>query len=241
MKYAVLGDIHANIEALEAVLGDAGRRGAERYISTGDVVGYNASPAECMDRLATLGAGTVQGNHDHYAAGSQDLNDFNPVAARAIRWTQTRLNAEHRRNLAALPLTLQIADFTVVHSSLCCPEEWKYIFTPEEAAPALLLQPTPLCFYGHTHRPAAFRMKNGILESCLHETLTLAAGWKYLINAGSVGQPRDGDPRAAYVMYDDRQRTVSLYRVAYDLPSAQARIRAAGLPEMDALRLAAGY
>jgi len=241
MKYAVLGDVHANIEALEAVLADADHRGAERYISTGDIVGYNASPLECMDRLAALGAGTVQGNHDHYTAGNQNLDYFNPVAADAIRWTQHQLDAEHRQRLAALPMTQQAADFTVVHSSLDAPEEWKYIFSPEEAAPSLLLQQTPLCFLGHTHRPVAFRMQGERIGCNPYETLKLKPGWKYLINAGSVGQPRDRDPRAAYVIYDDQKQTVSLHRVEYDIPAAQAKIRAAGLPEMDALRLAAGY
>lgn len=241
MKYAILGDIHANLEALDAVLADAAHRGAEQYISTGDIVGYNANPAECMERLTALGTHTVQGNHDYYAADDEALDYFNPVAAAAIRWTQHQLDAGHRRQLAALPMTLQIADFTVVHSSLFAPEEWDYIFDTGEAAASLLLQQTPLCFYGHTHCPVAFRMQNQTIEHTLYETLELEPGWKYLINAGSVGQPRDRDPRAAYALYDDRKRTVSLHRVEYDISAAQAKIRAAGLPEADALRLASGY
>jgi len=241
MKYAVLGDVHANLEALEAVLADADRRGAEKVVSTGDAVGYNANPAECMDRLTGLGIKTVQGNHDHYAAGNGDLSYFNPVAADAIRWTQRQLDANHRRQLAALPMTLQTGGFTLVHSSLSAPEEWEYILAPDQAAASLALQQTPLCFYGHTHRPIAFRMQDGQVECNLYETLELEPGWKYLINTGSVGQPRDHDPRAAYVIYDDQKQTLSLHRVEYDIPAAQSKIRDAGLPEADALRLAIGY
>lgn len=240
MNYAVLGDVHANLDALEAVLADAAQRGAEAYVSTGDLVGYNADPAACMERLAALGARAVQGNHDHYAASSEGLDYFNPVAAAAIRWTRHQLDGEHRRRLGALPMSRQVAEFTLVHSSLHAPEEWEYVFSSGEAAASLALQQTPLCFCGHTHRPAAFRMKGRRIERGVYETLRLEAGWIYLINAGSVGQPRDGDPRAAYVLYDDQAKTVTLHRVEYDIPAAQAKIRAAGLPETDALRLAAG-
>jgi predicted phosphodiesterase len=240
MKYAILGDIHANLEALAAVLADAVRHGAEQYISTGDIVGYNANPVECMKRLQTIGAVIVQGNHDHYAGTTERLDFFNSVARRAIRWTRDQLNANYRQQLAALPMILNPADFTVVHSSLDAPEEWTYILTPEDAAPSLFLQQTPLCFYGHTHRPIVFRMRERRIECLPHETLKLEPEWKYLINAGSVGQPRDGDPRAAYVLYDEKKYTVSLHRVEYDIPLAQAKIRAAGLPEADALRLAIG-
>ena len=138
-------------------------------------------------------------------------------------------------------MTLQVADCTVVHGSLREPEEWEYVLGPEEAAASLHLQQTALCFNGHSHRPIFFRMKGERIECGLYEVLELEPGWKYLINVGSVGQPRDGDPHAAYAIYDDRKQTVSLHRVEYDIPATQAKIRAAGLPEMDALRLAAGH
>jgi len=241
MKYAVLGDIHANLEALEAVLADAERRGAEQYVSTGDIVGYNANPAECMDRLREIGAPAVQGNHDHYASDTESPDFFNPIARKAILWTRHQLDAGHRQRLAALPMTLRIADFTIVHSSLFEPEKWGYIFDTGDAAASLLLQQTPLCFFGHTHSPAAFRMKEGRVEFMPYETLRLEAGWKYLINPGSVGQPRDRNPLAAYALYDDRQRTVSLHRVEYDMAATQAKILKSGLPEADAVRLSFGH
>ncbi len=239
MKYAVLGDVHANLEALEAVLKDAGLDGPDRFVSIGDIVGYNANPTECMDRMRAIGARAVQGNHDCYAAGEKSLEWFNPVAA-AMHWTRTQLSAEYRQRLAALPLVRQVEDFTLVHSSLCAPEEWEYVFSPEEAAASMRLQQTALCFNGHSHQPVAFRMKGRVVEGFLYHTLRLGAGWKYLINVGSVGQPRDGDPRAAYVIYDDEAQTVSLRRVEYDVATAQAKIRAAGLPKSDAQRLAVG-
>jgi len=240
MKYAVLGDVHANLEALETVLADAERRGAERIVCTGDLVGYNANPVECMDRMLETGAVIVQGNHDHIASDRKERDNFNPVAHQAILWTRDRLNIRHRRRLGRLPLTLQTDGFTLVHSSLCDPEEWEYIFGPEEAAASLGLQQTPICFYGHTHRPMFFRTNGEWIEAGLYETLKLEAGWKYLINAGSVGQPRDGDPRAAYALYDNCKQTVTLYRLEYNIPAAQKKIRDAGLPEADALRLATG-
>jgi len=240
MKYSVLGDVHANLEALEAVLKDAGRHKPDQYVSTGDIVGYNASPVECMNRMKKISATTVQGNHDCYAAGEENLEWFNPAAAAAIRWTRNQLDTEYRHRLATLPMTLQVADFTLVHGSLCAPKEWEYILRSKEASASLNVQEAALCFNGHSHRPIFFRMKGEVVEYGLYETLELEAGWKYLVNAGSVGQPRDGDPRAAYVIYDDQKRTVSLHRVTYDIRATQAKIRSAGLPEKDAVRLSAG-
>ncbi len=138
-------------------------------------------------------------------------------------------------------MTLQVAGVTLVHSSLVHPENWDYISGPEEAVAGLILQETPLCFYGHTHCPMAFRLKDKRIEYTLYETLKLEAGWKYLINPGSVGQPRDRDPRAAYAIYDNCAQTVTLYRLKYDLAAAQKKIRAARLPVANAVRLAAGY
>lgn len=240
MKYAVFGDVHANLEALEAVLADAGQRGAERYLCTGDLVGYNADPAACMDRLQKAGAACVQGNHDAFAASSEELSDFTAPARRSIEWTRLHLDLAHRQRLAALPLILGTGDITLVHASLFRPEDWAYIFTAAEAAPGLMMQQTPVCFYGHTHRPAAFRMRNGRIEGFLHQKLILTPDSRYLINPGSIGQPRDGDPRAAYVLYDDDAQTVELRRVNYDMAAAQSKIRAAGLPAWNADRLAIG-
>lgn len=240
MKFAILGDIHANLEALERVLQDAAQRGTDRFVSVGDLVGYNADPVACIKRLKKIKAAVVLGNHDYYASSRELPDNFNPIAKKAIVWTRRQLNIFSRRMLARLPQTLCIDQMTLVHSSLHQPEDWGYIQNIQDAKQSLECQTTPLCFFGHTHRPAIYRMKNGTIETIDSETVTLEPGYKYLINPGSVGQPRDRDPRTGYAIYDTKTKTVSQFRMEYDIETAQKKIEAAGLPESDALRLAIG-
>ena len=231
MKYAILGDIHANLEALKAVLKDAEEQGVTHYACTGDVVGYNADPKACLQMIRSLGCKTVQGNHDYYAACNESMELFTPMAQKSIRWT--------RKHLRHLPLIVDIENFTIVHSSLSSPHRWNYIFKRKAADANFRNQFNQVCFFGHTHVPLAF-VKGETLEKGFYETLHIRPGFQYLINVGSVGQPRDRNPKSAYAIYDLDNQTVQMRRIEYDMEETQRKIRAAGLPFRNALRLASG-
>ena len=239
-KFAILGDIHANIDALEAVLSDAREQGVTDYVCVGDIVGYNAAPRECIEKIRNLQCLTVRGNHDHYCAYAETLEDFHPVAANVIEWTRRQLSDDQMRWLYELPLTLSVSGaFLMVHSTLDMPERWGYVFDNLEAAAHLSYQTQVLCFHGHTHVPVIFEKELDVVRRT-PESTKLQLGRKYFINTGSVGQPRDGDPHASYCLYQPKAREVTFRRVAYDVDAAQAKIRAAGLPERLAMRLAQG-
>lgn len=239
MKYAILGDIHANLEALTAVLQDAKEQGVTGYACTGDVVGYNADPKACLQIIRTLKCQVVQGNHDYYAACNESMELFTPMAQKSIRWTRKHLSPFERKYLRHLPLIVDIENFTIVHSSLSNPHRWNYIFKRKAADANFKNQFNDVCFFGHTHVPLAF-VKGPSIEKGFYETLNIRPGFQYLINVGSVGQPRDRDPKAAYVIYDLEASTVTMRRVEYDIDATQKKIRAAGLPFRNALRLASG-
>ena len=242
-KYAILGDIHANLPALRTVLEDARSQSATDFVCVGDVVGYNASPGECVDIVRELGAITVQGNHDHYCASREPLDDFHPLAASVVEWTRRQLSEDQAAWLRALDYKKIIpgALFAIVHSTFDMPSLWGYVFDAIDAEAHFVYQMTPLCFHGHTHVPVVFE-KKGQSEATrmAPTTFQVPFGRKYFINVGSVGQPRDGDPRASYVLYDTKTRTVEFRRLEYDLAETQALIRAAGLPERLATRLEVG-
>ncbi len=240
MKYAVLGDIHSNWEALSAVLADAEAHGVTHYCCVGDIVGYNADPELCIDKIRELaGDSVVRGNHDHYCSRQENLNGFHPLAADVVDWTRKRLNDEQREWLANLRYSRTVETFMLVHATLDNPEMWGYVFDKLEAEANFAYQMCSVCFFGHTHVPLAFE-KAGIVRGGLYTQLRIMAGRKYYINVGSVGQPRDGDPRAAYAIYDLVQNVVELRRVEYDIQAAQEKIRAAGLPDRAATRLEIG-
>jgi predicted phosphodiesterase len=239
MKYAMLGDIHANLEALQAVVADARRREVTHFACLGDIVGYNANPVECLEQVQALGAPVVRGNHDHYCAGDDSLKDFHPIAADVVHWTRNRLSETQRQLLGGLPFVRRVESFTMVHSTLDTPDRWGYVFDKLEAEASFAYQATNLCFYGHTHVPLAFE-KTDRVRVGLYSKIKVMLGRKYFINVGSVGQPRDGDPRAAYVTFDLETNEIELHRVPYDYRVTQKKIRDAGLPERVAARLAIG-
>jgi len=239
MKYAILGDIHANLEALKAVLADAKKRGVTQYVCLGDIVGYNASPVECLELVRELNCPIVRGNHDHYCGIDDTLNGFHPIAADVVDWTRKQLSDDQRTFLRSLKYVSRVETFTIVHSTLDTPEMWGYVFDKLEADASFAYQTTSLCFYGHTHVPLAFE-KTDRVRVGLYSKIRVMLGRKYFINAGSVGQPRDGDPRAAYVTFDMLKNEIELHRVAYDFRVTQKRIADAGLPERVASRLAVG-
>ena len=239
MRFAILSDIHANLEALEAVLADARAQDCTHFVCLGDVVGYNANPSECVKIIQDLECPVVKGNHDEQASMITSTEGFNELAEEAIDWTRAQLSADDKAWLADLRLTRQVRDFTIVHATLDTPGQWGYVFNDLDAIASFTYQHTSLCFFGHTHWPTAFVRDDNVRRITVGQ-IVLSAGKKYFINAGSVGQPRDRDWRAAYcILHTDRQ-VVEQRRVKYDLETAQKKIRAAGLPDRLADRLAMG-
>jgi predicted phosphodiesterase len=239
MRYAIFGDVHANFEALQAVLEDARANEVTHYVCLGDLVGYNADPVACLELVRAMECPIVKGNHDEQACEVTDLSYFNPLAARAIQWTRDQLNDEQKEWLKALKFSRLIRNFTVVHSTLDSPASWGYILSDLDASASFSYQHTQLCFYGHTHVPRAF-IRDTRVHEVAPDTVTLEAGKKYFFNVGSVGQPRDQDWRASYALYTPASQTVQWRRLPYDIETAQKKIIAAGLPERLALRLAEG-
>jgi diadenosine tetraphosphatase ApaH/serine/threonine PP2A family protein phosphatase len=238
-KIAIFGDIHSNLEALIAVINDACNRDVTDYVCVGDVVGYNASPSECIHVVRELGCVTVRGNHDHYCSHDENLDDFQPLAASVIAWTRRQLSDEDVIWLKNLPLRKSVAGFTIVHSTLDMPDHWGYVFDSLSAEAHFNYQMTTLCFYGHTHVPMVYEKNAGIRRYDPY-TIKMTTGTKYFINVGSVGQPRDGNPDSSYAIYSPTAREVEFIRVPYDIQTSMDKNIAAGLPERLAHRLAQG-
>ena len=239
MRYALIGDIHGNLEALEAVLEDIDAQGVDEVLCVGDVVGYGADPEACYVHVADRCSVTVGGNHDYAASGRSSLEYFNPYARRALQWTTEQLSPQAQAGLAALELTAQMNGFGLVHSSFFAPERFDYIFAPSQARICFLKQEAGVAFCGHTHLPIAFFNTDPITYSLGPEIL-LDPETKSLVNVGSVGQPRDEDARACYGLYDTEGGVVTLRRVTYNIERAAQKITAAGLPEILAERLFLG-
>jgi predicted phosphodiesterase len=230
MKFALLADIHSNLEALDVVLRDQKAQGCTHMACLGDIVGYGADPKECVDIIRALGIPVVKGNHDEYASTDAPLEGFNPRAAQAVEWTRKQLTDDDRKWLRELPLVRQIDDFVIVHATLDGPQRWGYVFDKLAAAASFTYQKPSVCFFGHTHVPVAF-IRDTVVRGGTYTKFKVEAGRKCFINPGSVGQSRDGVPKATYAIYDLEERTVELRRVDYDIARAQAKIRAAGLPD----------
>lgn len=243
MRYLILSDIHANLEALHAVL--AAAEPCDRVLVLGDLVGYGADPNAVVELVRALpNAITIRGNHDKVGAGLTTPEGFNHLARQAIVWTASTLTPTNRAWVAALPQGPTLVDaFTQICHGAPFDEDF-YIFDDLDARRAFRAIERPLCLFGHTHVPAVFGF-DGDLQLIgpprgPSTVLTLKPELKYLVNVGAVGQPRDGDPRAAYGVLDTEAKVLSVLRVAYDVPAAQHKILAAGLPEVLAQRLALG-
>jgi predicted phosphodiesterase len=239
MKYAIIADIHANLDAFQVVLEDTHNEKCTHYVCLGDVVGYNANPKECLDIVRSMGMPCVKGNHDEYCSGDTNLEGFNPHAAEAIQWTRQQLTDEDRQWLKDLKYLRLVASFQIVHATLDGPQRWGYVFDRLAAAASFTYQNTAVCFFGHTHVPVAF-IRDSVVRGGTYSKFKIEPGRKYFINVGSVGQPRDGNPKAAYAIYDMDENSVELRRLDYDIAAAQAKIMAAGLPPRLAERLALG-
>ena len=249
MKIAVISDVHANLAALQAVLADIDAVAPNAVIwHTGDIVGYNAEPNEVVALLRDRGAVGVMGNHDAAVLGELDVKWFNPEAAAAVRWTATHLTPESASWLHALPRISEMGAATLVHASLLKPLE-EYVIDAEGARENLLALSTPVLFHGHTHIPAYWALRGNQSASVVIDDRAQPLLSPSLINVGSVGQPRDRDVRASWVLWDRSDDgsaigalgTVQWRRVAYDVARTQALVRAAGLPEFLADRLAEGH
>ena len=246
MRYLVLTDVHANLEALDTVLADAQSRGYDQTVVLGDLVGYGPNPNEVIERIVGLKpVAMIRGNHDKVACGLEQTDGFNAVARRAALWTFDVLTPAHKTWLAALPKGPVIVDDVVQICHGSPVDEDAYLFDELDAVRALKMSQRQVCLFGHTHYPVTFSLTDGRVDtlggpSSLDGALTLQAGSKYLLNPGAVGQPRDGDPRAAYAIADTTAKRVDLYRLDYPIETTQAKVTKAGLPDVLAQRLAVG-
>jgi len=246
MRYLILTDIHANLEALETVLSDAQARGYDETLVLGDLVGYGADPNAVVERVRALQpAAIVRGNHDKVAFGLDQAEGFNTVAKTAAQWTLEVLTPENREWVASLPQGPLAVDDLIEICHGAPYDEDAYIFDETDARLALKTATRPLCLFGHTHYPVAFELTNGSFTrrgpaADAEAHIDLSGGVTCLLNPGSVGQPRDGDPRAAYAIVDTDTKRVELFRLMYPVEATQAKVISAGLPEILARRLAAG-
>ncbi len=246
MRVAILSDVHANLEALEVVLEDLARRECDQIVCLGDFVGYGPNPNECVEMMRPRVEGrSVAGNHDWAAVGRLEITYFNSFAQEAIRWTQQALRPSTTAFISALPTEWShdgAVPFLAVHGSPRDPIE-EYVLDSSTAEENFRHRPFALCLHGHTHVPAVFVEEEGAVETrafLAEEPLRLQPSARYLINVGSVGQPRDGDPRAAYAVLDEDPPTVTLIRLPYTLARTQEKMIREGLPEMLAERLGVG-
>ncbi len=243
MRYALLADIHANIEAFTAVLADIERRGGVgEFWCLGDIVGYGPDPSGCIQLLRQQPHICIAGNHDLAATGRVNAVRFNPDAAFAIRWTQQQLNTEDTEYLESLTQVIHKGDFTMVHGS---PRElvWEYLVSRGSAGESFSHFKARYCLVGHSHRPLMFRQEKD--DGCSFIPLSegigqVLKGNRTIFNPGSVGQPRDGDSRASYAIYDDESSVVRLYRVVYDISTTQKKMTQANLPVKLIVRLEQG-
>ncbi|MEW6074166.1 MAG: metallophosphoesterase [Planctomycetota bacterium] len=243
MRYGVLGDIHGNLSALNEALRCLDRAGVDVLVSTGDIVGYGAAPSECIELLRARGAVVVKGNHDAACTGELDDRTFNPYARAAVAWTRSVLRPAETAWLRALPFTATLADCQVAHGTLLRPALFDYVLSSTDADPSLEIQIRPLCFVGHSHVPlAVLRLQEAPLTSAYtrDDEIDLQGVCKALVNVGSVGQPRDEDPRTTFVLYDASAQRIWIRRTEYDIEAEVQRICRAGLPSVLAERLRLG-
>lgn len=248
MRYLILSDIHSNLAALQAAL-DQVQGDYDQFVCLGDIVGYGPDPNEAIERVRALAPlALVRGNHDKASCGISDAKDFNPAARAAATWTRQQLRPDNLNYLRQLPVgPIRVGSFQIVHGSVL--DEDIYVFHAREARECLSAAAVPVTFFGHTHFQGGFLLKDSERLAMVRldwppglvwARMELEPGTKYLINPGSVGQPRDGDPRAGFAFYDDEKRMVEYRRVPYDIKATQEKMRKAGLPTPLVKRLALG-
>ncbi|HBM15228.1 MAG TPA: metallophosphoesterase [Lentisphaeria bacterium] len=259
MIFAIISDIHSNLEAITAVIEKCVSMEVEKYICLGDLVGYNANPSECINLIKSLPLHMiVKGNHDEYVGTDCSIEGINKYAKESIKWTRLQINYDNRKWLTEnkLKIVSMKDGITIVHATLDSPEAWNYIFDAKHALANFSYQMTQFCFFGHSHIPGLFVKDPKVVDSTQgvmriieweiippnEEMFTFKPekGKKYMINPGSIGQPRNGDPRASFVIMDTKKNTISRICVKYDIELAQQKIYDAFLPESLGIRLASG-
>jgi len=240
VRYGIISDIHGNLEALQAVLEQIERENVDQYVCLGDIVGYGANPNECVNIVRSLTDKVVVGNHDHAAVGLVDLRYFNRYAREAAIWTAGVLTQENRDYLRSLPFKISENDILFVHSTPSRPEKWRYLFLDYDVELQMRWYEEKLCFIGHSHQPLVFVKEDDEIPEAFRLPISVKDDARYVVNVGSVGQPRDSDPRAAYVIADLESGLIDLKRVPYDVEIAQRKIIRAGLPAFLAERLGVG-
>ena len=239
-RVAIFSDIHGNLAALEKVLGEIDKIGADYLVCCGDVVGYGANPNECIDVLRERKVPTIAGNHDYAALSRIDITYFNEIAKRSINWTRTTLTPENQEWLTNLPMTIEAGDMLFVHASPRNPEAWNYVITLGDARQSFKHFGQRACFIGHSHTPFIVENHEGSLSCPTVPSVEMKEGRRYLVNVGSVGQPRDRNPDACYTIYDREAGKIEICRVEYDIERTQEAIRKQGLPIELAERLSYG-
>lgn len=240
MRYAIISDIHGNLEALKKVLRSIKIHGVDEIICLGDIVGYGSDPNACVERIMKAEIKTVVGNHDYAAVDESIVSDFNDNAKLAIAWTRSILSRENLEFLACLPVRLKISDILMIHSSPSFPLEWNYILDPITALGEFGSFQEKIAFVGHSHRPVIFSSDGNEIVPTGETVYSLQEEIRYIINVGSVGQPRDFDQRASYGIFDTERLTFTLFRVEYKIKKTAAKIKNNGLPEFLAKRLFLG-
>lgn len=241
MKYVVISDIHANLEAFEAARKEIDDISPDKILCLGDLVGYGASPNECVEAARKISELTVAGNHDFGAVGRTDIAYFNMYAREAILWTAKALKEDNSKYLSGLPLTQVVGDgIRMVHATPRDPERWNYIFSHEQALEEFEAFEEQICFVGHSHQPLIYELMDSETLIVNNEKVRVIEGRRYIVNVGSVGQPRDANPKAAICVYDVDRAEIAIRRIEYDVEAAKKRIIDAGLPAVLANRLSWG-
>lgn len=238
MRYAIISDIHGNLDALEVVLKVA-RKVVDHIVCLGDVVGYGPQPAECLRQLQDHNCTLVAGNHDYAVADKIDISNFNVYARESTLWTRDNLDGEALEFLADLPLIFELDGFTAAHGTRHTPELFDYIQTSYDASLSMEEMQQPLCFIGHSHVPITF-VWDEVIQYQLEDSIEVRPNNKTIVNVGSVGQPRDHDPRSCFAIYDTKTSVVELQRTSYDIDSVIHKINQAGLPRPLGERLRSG-
>lgn len=240
MRYGIFSDIHGNLEAFQEVIDAYKKEKIDRHLCVGDIVGYGADPTECIDQTKQLQALTVAGNHDWAAVDMTDITYFNPVAKQAIIWSREKLPAAEKEFLKSLKLVYENADLILVHGTLNKPEEFNYLLDVDLAILDFDLMKKNICFIGHSHTVGVFIEAKGAISYSVQTQIKMDPIKKYIVNVGSVGQPRDRDNRASYCIFDTEKKEVYFKRVKYNIQKCQEKIVKAGLPPFLAARLMAG-
>lgn len=241
MRYGLISDIHGNLEALEAVLKEIDKFSVDEVLCLGDIIGYGPDPDRCVELVRKRAKTVLAGNHDHAPIGLVDVSYFNAYAKRAVEWTAAKISLETREFLESCPLTQKFDDFTIVHSTPSNPAAWEYILSIDDAIENFPFFDTRACFIGHSHVPVIISKSDEDKIQVKRATvMTLEEKFKYIINIGSVGQPRDLDARAAFAVYDTGAHKYELHRINYDIGKVQRKILERGLPQFLAERLALG-